>query len=103
VRYRRAVDDFNEAVFNPADDIFAFGLICYEIITGGPPYAELDNENVKLLFSQGAFPKTKDSRPDYKLSREGRFMLDIVLIARGDIGLVSTGCPSKADSQNTNE
>jgi hypothetical protein len=75
VRYRRAVDDFNEAVFNPADDIFAFGLICYEIITGGPPYAELDNENVKLLFSQGAFPKTKDSRPDYKLSREDPFCL----------------------------
>ena len=35
-RYRRVIDDFDDAIFNPADDIFAFGSICYEIITGGP-------------------------------------------------------------------
>ncbi|OBT69716.1 hypothetical protein VE03_00873 [Pseudogymnoascus sp. 23342-1-I1] len=27
-RYRRAIDDFDELVFNPVDDIFAFGSIC---------------------------------------------------------------------------
>lgn len=58
MRYRRAVDDFDEAVFNPADDIFAFGSICYEIITGGPPYPQLDDENVRLHFSQSDFPPT---------------------------------------------
>lgn len=57
VRYRRPFDDF---VYNPADDIFAFGSICYEIITGCPPYAELDDENVMLQSSRGAFPETKE-------------------------------------------
>jgi serine/threonine protein kinase len=59
VRYRRPLDDFDEAVFNPADDIFAFGSICYEILTGRPPYPELDDEKVKLQFSLGSFPETK--------------------------------------------
>ncbi|KAH7317300.1 kinase-like domain-containing protein [Rhexocercosporidium sp. MPI-PUGE-AT-0058] len=57
-RYRRAVDDFDETVFNPADDIFAFGSICYEIITGGPPYPQLDDEGVRLRFTRGDFPAT---------------------------------------------
>jgi hypothetical protein len=76
VRYRRAVDDFDEAVFNPADDIFAFGSICYEIITGGPPYAELDDEYVKLQFSQGAFPKTEELSLGHVIRNcwEGHFM-----------------------------
>jgi serine/threonine protein kinase len=47
-RYRRVTDDFDEVVFNPADDIFAFGSICYEIITGGPLYSQLDEESVRL-------------------------------------------------------
>lgn len=59
-RYRRAVDDFDPAVFNPADDIFAFGSICYEIITGGPPYAQVDDESVMLRFTRGDFPATKE-------------------------------------------
>jgi serine/threonine protein kinase len=59
LRYRRAVDDFNELVFNPADDIFAFGSICYEIITGEAPYPQLDDEGVKLQFIRGEFPATE--------------------------------------------
>lgn len=59
LRYRRAVDDFNELVFNPADDIFAFGSICYEIITGEAPYPQLDDESVKLQFIRGEFPATE--------------------------------------------
>jgi serine/threonine protein kinase len=39
-RYRRPIDDFNEVVFNPADDIFAFGSICYEIMAGGPVFPD---------------------------------------------------------------
>lgn len=58
LRYRRVIDDFDEAVFNPADDIFAFGSTCYEIITGGPPYLELDDDDVRLHFSRGDFPAT---------------------------------------------
>ncbi|KFY16427.1 hypothetical protein V492_01336 [Pseudogymnoascus sp. VKM F-4246] len=58
-RYRRAIDDFNELVFNPADDIFAFGSICYEIITGEAPYPQLDDEGVKLQFIRGEFPATE--------------------------------------------
>lgn len=61
-RYRRAIDDFDEAVFNPADDIFAFGSICYEIITGGPPFPELDDESVALQFARGNFPETEEFR-----------------------------------------
>jgi hypothetical protein len=45
-------------VFNPADDIFAFGPICYEIITGCPPYPELGDDDVRLHFSRGQFPAT---------------------------------------------
>jgi serine/threonine protein kinase len=59
LRYRRAVDDFDETVFNPADDIFAFGSICYEIITGQPPYAQLDDESLSAQFILGDFPATK--------------------------------------------
>jgi serine/threonine protein kinase len=59
VRYRRTVDDFNEIIFNPADDIFAFGSISYEIITGGPPYSQLDDGSVRLQFERGNFPATK--------------------------------------------
>jgi serine/threonine protein kinase len=62
LRYRRAVDDFNEFVFNPADDIFAFGSICYEIITGGAPYPQLDDESVTLQFNRGEFPVTEGLR-----------------------------------------
>jgi serine/threonine protein kinase len=58
LRYRRVVDDFDEAVFNPADDIFAFGSICYEIITGCPPYPELGDHDVRLYFSRRDFPAT---------------------------------------------
>jgi len=60
LRYRRAIDDFNEAVFNPADDIFAFGSICYEIITGGPPYPQLNDDGVRLRFTRGEFPATEE-------------------------------------------
>jgi len=59
LRYRRAVDDFDQSVFNPADDIFAFGSICYEIITERPPYPELDDESVRLQFIKGEFPATE--------------------------------------------
>ncbi|KAK0103327.1 hypothetical protein ONS95_005356 [Cadophora gregata] len=58
-RYRRAVDDFDETVFNPADDIFAFGSICYEIVTGGPLYPQLDDESVRLRFIRGSFTATE--------------------------------------------
>lgn len=45
-RYQRAVDDFDEVIYDPADDIFTFGSICYEITTGEPPYLQLDDESV---------------------------------------------------------
>ena len=60
VRYRRPIDDFDEKVFNPADDIFAFGSMCYKIVTGSSPYAELEDEDAKLKFGQGVFPTTKN-------------------------------------------
>jgi len=59
LRYRRTVDDFDQSVFNPADDIFAFGSICYEIITERPPYPQLDDESVRLQFIKGEFPATE--------------------------------------------
>lgn len=59
LRYRRPIDDFDETVFNPADDIFAFGSICYEIITGQPPYHQLDDQNLSYKFIRGDFPTTK--------------------------------------------
>ncbi len=59
MRYQWPIDDFDEAVFNPTDDIFTFSSICYEILTRHPLYPELDDEKVKLQFSQGSFPKTK--------------------------------------------
>lgn len=76
VRYRRPLDDFDEAVFNPADDIFAFGSICYEILTGRPPYAELDDERVKLQFSRASFPQTKQLSLGHVIRScwEGHFM-----------------------------
>jgi len=59
-RYRRPIDDYKEAVFNPADDIFAFGSICYELITGGPLFPGLDDKSVERHFALGDFPETKD-------------------------------------------
>lgn len=59
LRYRRAVDDFDETIFNPADNIFAFGSICYEIMTGQPPYHDLDDESLGYQFIRGAFPATE--------------------------------------------
>jgi Protein tyrosine and serine/threonine kinase len=60
----------------PADDIFAFGSICYEIITGGPPYAELADENVKLQFNRGTFPESKNLSLGHVIRNcwEGHFM-----------------------------
>lgn len=59
-RYRRPIDDFDQETFNPADDIFAFGSICYQIITGGPLFPGLDDESVENHFTRGDFPETKD-------------------------------------------
>ena len=61
-RYRSVIDDFDEATFNPADDIFAFGSICYEIITGSPIYPDLDDESLCHHFAQHTFPASKDLR-----------------------------------------
>jgi len=61
-RYRRAIDDFDEAIFNPADDIFAFGSISYEIITGGPLYPKMDDDDVGVQFARGNFPATEELR-----------------------------------------
>jgi serine/threonine protein kinase len=59
-RYRRPIDDFNEEIFNPADDIFAFGSICYELITGKPLFPGLGDESVEHQINMGNFPETKD-------------------------------------------
>jgi serine/threonine protein kinase len=59
-RYRRPVNDFREEVFNPADDIFAFASICYEIIKGAPVFPSLDDESMEHQFGLGNFPETKD-------------------------------------------
>lgn len=64
LRYRRAIDDLDEAVFNPADDVFAIGSICYEIITGGPPYPELGDDDVMLQFSRATFLQLTDETSD---------------------------------------
>lgn len=59
-KYRRPVDDFDQGTFNPADDIFAFGSICYEIITRGSIFPGLDDESVENHITLGKFPETKN-------------------------------------------
>jgi serine/threonine protein kinase len=39
-----------------ATDIFAIGSLIYEIVTGKPPYDELEGDEVKKLFKRAEFP-----------------------------------------------
>jgi serine/threonine protein kinase len=41
-----------------ATDIFAIGSLIYEIITGKPPYDELEDDDVEKLFKRAEFPST---------------------------------------------
>jgi len=41
-------------------EIFAIGSLIYEIITGKPPYSELEDDDVEKRFRLGEYPSTKD-------------------------------------------
>ena len=43
-----------------ATDIFAIGSLIYEIVTGKPPYDELEDDDVEKLFKRAEFPSTVD-------------------------------------------
>ena len=42
-------------------DIFALGSTFYEIITGGVPYPEFSNKEIKARYLKGDFPNIKSS------------------------------------------
>jgi serine/threonine protein kinase len=56
VRYRRPISDFDENNFNPKDDVFCYGSICYEIVTGKPLFVGATDEEVTFRLSQENFP-----------------------------------------------
>ena len=41
-----------------ASDIFTIGSLIYEIITGRPPYDELEEDEVEKRFKRAEFPST---------------------------------------------
>jgi len=50
-------------------ELFAIGSLIYEIITGKPPYSELEDNDVERLFRRGEFPSTSDIYLGYVIRR----------------------------------
>ncbi|RDA94430.1 hypothetical protein CP533_2259 [Ophiocordyceps camponoti-saundersi (nom. inval.)] len=48
-----------EAPLSVKGDLFAFGSLVYEIITGREPYQGLDGDEIRHLYSRKTFPDTK--------------------------------------------
>jgi serine/threonine protein kinase len=48
-----------------ADDIFAIGSLFFEILTGKPPYDDLDSTSVENLYENGVFPPLDGISPEY--------------------------------------
>ena len=47
-----------ENVLTTTGDLFAFGSVLYEIMTGDIPYATLPDHEIYTLFAKGEFPDT---------------------------------------------
>jgi serine/threonine protein kinase len=58
----RVVEDRKACV---ADDIFALGSLFFEILTGKPPYDDLDSTSVENRYEDGAFPALDGISPEY--------------------------------------
>jgi serine/threonine protein kinase len=48
-----------------ADDIFAIGSLFFEILTGKPPYHDLDSTSVENRYEDGNFPTLEGLHPEY--------------------------------------
>lgn len=47
-----------ESILSPIGDLFAFGSVLYEIMTGNTPYAALSEDEICTRYSKGEFPDT---------------------------------------------
>lgn len=43
-------------LIEPEDDLFALGSSIYEVVTGKPPYVDLDTEQIQCLYRLDQFP-----------------------------------------------
>ena len=57
-RYEKQGEEFIR--ISRATDVFAIGSLIYEIVTGKPPYDELEVDDVERLFKRAEFPSTAD-------------------------------------------
>ncbi len=82
----------------PQTDIFALGLVVYELLTGHHPFQSNNIEAIQHLILNGAIPPIKNYRPDVPdvlerivhraLAREARLRYKSAMDMAGDLSLV---------------
>jgi hypothetical protein len=51
--------EYTGSILSIQGDLFAFGSMLYEIMTGHAPYHGLPDEEIRTRCSKGEFPKTE--------------------------------------------